>query len=240
MTGTLSDIRRLLFLCLLLTAAGPEPVSAQGFKVTAQVSLQPARPAGVRNVVVWLEREDQQTDSEPATPDGSREHYRMVQKDKQFTPHLLIVPVGSSVDFPNLDPFYHNVFSLFNGRRFDLGLYESGSTRAVSFNHAGVSYIFCNIHPNMSAVVVSLATPYYAEAAANGRLSIPNVPQGYYGLKVWAEGATTQTLQALSRRVHVGDGQTDLGPLTIAVDTQAQPHANKFGQEYPAATKPPY
>ena len=215
-------------------------MSAQGFKVTAQVSLRPAHPAGVRNVVVWLDREDQQIASQPATPDGSREHFRMVQKDKQFTPHLLVVPVGSSVDFPNLDPFYHNVFSLFNGRRFDLGLYESGSTRAVGFNHAGVSYIFCNIHPNMSAVVVSLATPYYAQAAANGSLSIPNVPPGYYQLKVWAEGATTQALEALSRKVRIGEGQTDLGTLTIAVDIQPQSHANKFGQDYPAATKPPY
>ena len=95
-------------------------------------------------------------------------HYRLLQKDKTFTPHLLVIPTGSSVDFPNLDPFYHNVFSLFNGKRFDLGLYESGSSRTVHFDHDGVSYIFCNIHPEMSAVIVTLSTPYFGVSAANG------------------------------------------------------------------------
>ena len=84
-----------------------------------------------------------------------------MQKDKTFTPHLLVIPTGSTVDFPNLDPFFHNVFSEFNGKRFDLGLYESGSSRTVHFDHDGVSYIFCNIHPEMSAVIVTLSTPYF-------------------------------------------------------------------------------
>ena len=66
-----------------------------------------------------------------------------------FEPHLLIIPLGSTVSFPNLDPFFHNVFSQFNGKRFDLGLYEAGSTRDVRFDHEGVSYLFCNIHPEI-------------------------------------------------------------------------------------------
>ena len=76
-----------------------------------------------------------------------------------FTPHILVVPVGSVVRFPNADPFFHNVFSLFDGKRFDLGLYEAGSTKEVTFSREGLSYIFCNIHPEMSAVVISLSTP---------------------------------------------------------------------------------
>jgi plastocyanin len=86
-----------------------------------------------------------------ATP-GS---FTLLQKNKMFTPHLLVVSVGSSVQFPNADPFFHNVFSLFDGRRFDLGLYEAGSTRSVVFSREGVSYIFCNIHSEMSAVVIA-------------------------------------------------------------------------------------
>ncbi|HVH86206.1 MAG TPA: hypothetical protein VM912_05740, partial [Terriglobales bacterium] len=89
-------------------------------------------------------------------------HAALVQKNKSFSPHLLVVPPGSLVDFPNRDPFFHNVFSLFEGKRFDLGLYESGASRSVRFDRTGVSYIFCNIHPQMNAIVISLDTPYYA------------------------------------------------------------------------------
>ena len=112
-----------------------------------------------------------------------------VQHNKEFTPHLLVVPVGSSVDFPNHDPFYHNVFSLFNGKRFDLGLYESGSNRSVRFDHEGISYIFCNIHPEMGAVVIALRTPYFGIASPDGNVTICHVPPGTYDLAVWAEGA---------------------------------------------------
>ena len=83
------------------------------------------------------------------------------QKNKTFEPHLLVVTKGSTVEFPNLDPWFHNVFSLFNGKKFDLGLYEAGTTRTVHFDREGVSYIFCNIHPEMSAVVVVVASSYY-------------------------------------------------------------------------------
>ena len=85
---------------------------------------------------------------------------QLVQKDKSFQPSLLVVPAGGQVEFPNHDPFFHNVFSLFDGKRFDLGLYEGGSTQFVRFDKPGISFIFCNIHPQMSAVVIALNTPY--------------------------------------------------------------------------------
>ena len=88
--------------------------------------------------------------------------YTLLQKNKRFSPHLLIVPVGSVVHFPNADPFFHNVFSEFEGRRFDLGLYQAGSSKEITFGREGVSYIFCNIHPEMSAVVIALSTPFYS------------------------------------------------------------------------------
>ena len=104
-------------------------------------------------MVVWLT--PLKPDGRPAAT-GHPGPFRLVQKDKMFTPHLLVVPTGTSVEFPNEDPFFHNVFSLFNGQRFDLGLYESGTSRAVRFDREGVSYIFCNIHPEMGAVVLAL------------------------------------------------------------------------------------
>jgi len=156
---------------------------AQGVDVTAQVLVQrpaqgkatTAKPnANSADVAVWLV---------PMQPGATRPDtghpgpYRLIQKNKQFIPHLLVVPTGASIDFPNEDPFFHNVFSLFNGKRFDLGLYESGASRSVRFDREGVSYIFCNIHAEMSAVVISLTTPLYGQADAQDVFHIHDVPE---------------------------------------------------------------
>ena len=105
-------------------------------------------------------------------------HAVLAQKNKAFDPSLLVITKGSSVEFPNRDPWFHNVFSLFNGKRFDLGLYEAGSSRTVHFDREGISYIFCNIHPEMSAVVVVLGTPYFSVTNKDGEFTIQNVPPG--------------------------------------------------------------
>jgi plastocyanin len=191
----------------------------------AHVTVSGGKRASNSGVVVWLQSSYLVSAAKPS-------HFRLVQKDKKFTPHLLVIPLGSTVDFPNLDPFFHNVFSQFNGKRFDLGLYEAGSTKTVRFDHEGVSYIFCNIHPEMSAVVIALATPYVAESAAHGSVEIRNVPDGDYELHVWAEGADTQQLQAFTRTVHVRSPQTDLGDIHITRSSDVLAHKNKFGEDY--------
>ena len=117
----------------------------------------------------------------------------------------------NAVEFPNRDPFFHNVFSLFEGKRFDLGLYEAGTTRSVHFDHAGVSYIFCNIHPEMSAAVIALKTPYYAISNAAGSLSIPDVPPGRYQMQVWYEGSSPEALKRLTREITLNPGRFCLG-----------------------------
>jgi hypothetical protein len=172
----------------------------------------------------------------PFTPHGN---FTLLQKDKMFTPHLLVVPVGSSVAFPNADPFFHNVFSLFDGRRFDLGLYEAGSTRSVVFSREGVSYIFCNIHSEMSAVVVALATPYYGVADPQGVFHLSRVPSGDYELHVWIEGQRQSALDRLTRRVHVAGEAADLGEISAGQPEQRQ-HLNKFGQPYEPDSHPTY
>jgi plastocyanin len=161
--------------------------------------------------------------------------FRMVQKNKQFDPHLLVIPVGSTVEFPNLDPFFHNVFSFYNGKRFDLGLYETGSKRGVRFDREGVSYIFCNIHPEMGAVILTLSTPYYA-ISRDGGVTIPNVPPGRYLLNVWSEGATTESETSARRQVTVAADGANLGNISlVAAPSPITRHANKFGQAYPPA-----
>jgi plastocyanin len=188
--------------------------------------------------VLWLN---------PLQPNDNRtaprphEKYTVLQKNKMFTPHVLVLPVGSVVTFPNADSFFHNVFSLFNGMRFDLGLYEAGSTKDVTFSREGVSYIFCNIHPQMSAVVISLSTPYYAIADRAGDFRLHDVPTGDYELHVWLEGQEQAELDRFTRRVRISASTTELGEIAVPAEAlPATTHTNKFGQPYDTVSRPPY
>jgi len=195
-----------------------------------------AQPSSA-DVVVWLTP----TQKSPVPPVAPRGQFTLVQKDKQFSPHILVVPTGSNVEFPNLDPFFHNVFSLFNGKRFDLGLYEAHTQRSVLFDREGVSYIFCNIHPEMGAVVISLSTPYYGVSSRDGSILLHNVPPGRYRLHVWAENVPADRLDALSRIVETAGQNTDLGVLSLEVTgSLMKHHQNKFGESYTPAPKGPY
>ena len=170
-------------------------------------------------------------------------HSELRQRNKAFEPHLLVVTKGSTVDFPNLDPWFHNVFSLFNGKKFDLGLYEAGTTRTVHFDREGVSYIFCNIHPEMSAVVVVVADPYFAVAGKNGEFSISAVPPGRYSVHVWSENALPETLSALTREIDINGTTHSVGTLRVReTDSAKAQHKNKYGQDYepPSPNNPVY
>ncbi len=167
-----------------------------------------------------------------------RPPYRLLQKNKMFTPHLLVVPVGSSVAFPNADPFFHNVFSLFDGSRFDLGLYEAGSTRNVRFSRKGFSFIFCNIHPEMAAVVAALDTPLWASTAGSDTLTIAEVPAGRYRVHLWMEGQETQQLDRWTHELTVAPNEvTNAGSFTPSA-VRMTPHLNEFHQRYPPAYSP--
>jgi plastocyanin len=185
------------------------------------------------SAVIWLK--PVQPDAIPAVVPGK---FTLLQKNKMFTPHLLVVPVGSNVAFPNADPFFHNVFSLFDGKRFDLGLYEAGSTRSVMFSREGVSYIFCNIHSEMSAVVIALGTPFYGIADAHGAFKIEGVPSGDYDLHLWIEGQAQNPPDQLTRRIHIAGATFDLGD--IHASNPKKQHLNKFGRPYEPDSVPTY
>jgi hypothetical protein len=179
--------------------------------------------------VIWLDP----AAGTPALPFPPQGHYVLLQKNRMFTPHLLVIPVGAAVQFPNADPFFHNVFSLFDGKRFDLGLYEAGSSKSVTFSRPGVSYIFCNIHPEMSAVVLALTTPLYAISDRNDSFALPNIPPGDYTLHVWIESISQPILEGLIRRVRVPASAVDLGELKAPIPRgRTMTHDNKFGQTY--------
>jgi plastocyanin len=217
---------------MMTHAQSPPMVEVQMRLAGADQARQPEPPA-----VLWL----QPLQAITAAPDPPAERYTLLQENRMFRPHLLVVPVGSVVLFPNADPFFHNVFSLFDGKRFDLGLYEAGSTREVKFSREGVSYIFCNIHPEMSAVVLALSTPFHAIADAHGMFHLHEVPEGDYELHVWVEGAPEKALELFTRRIHLTAKSGDLGELTIpATVRRPAEHLNKFGQPYERNATPTY
>ncbi|MEO6817147.1 MAG: hypothetical protein ABI177_10630 [Edaphobacter sp.] len=203
-----------------------------------QASMGREHHRQVSPAVLWLEPRHREDRDVSVVSHG---RYTLLQKNKMFSPHLLVVPVGSVVLFPNKDPFFHNVFSLFDGKRFDLGLYEAGSTKEVTFSHEGVSYIFCNIHPEMSAVVLALATPFYGVADAEGVFHLHGVPSGEYELHVWVEGEQQSLLDRLTKRVKISPEGANLGEIPL--ETTPQPrgkHLNKFGKPYNPDDTPTY
>ena len=119
-----------------------------------------------------------------AEPPGGKPKLVIEQKDLKFSPHVVAVRVGTSVDFPNHDKTFHNVFSNSEAKKFDLGLYPSGKSRSVLFDKAGVAKILCNVHPNMEAYVVVKDHPYFMVTDARGNYNLA-VPLGKYRLEVW-------------------------------------------------------
>jgi plastocyanin len=237
----MTDCRKfvLLIAALGLLCALPN-LFGQAVAVTGRVVIDGSKnPSALTSSVVWLD---------PVSPAGGDPaaiapmHAVLQQKNKAFEPHMLVVTKGSTVDFPNRDPWFHNVFSLFNGKRFDLGLYEAGTARTVHFDREGVSYIFCNIHPEMSAVVVVLGTQYFAVPGKQGTFTIPSVIPGRYILHVWNENALPATLQGLAREVQVSDTGHSVGVIHVPVSAAREPHKNKYGQDYepPSPNNPVY
>lgn len=192
------------------------------------------------NAAVWLTPLDR-TDADTKRQALPEKPPQLVQRHKTFVPHVLIVPVGTRVEFPNKDPFFHNIFSLFDGKRFDLGLYEAGTTRTVLFDRAGVSFLFCNIHAEMSAVVVSVDTPYFGLSDRSGNIHIRNVPNGRYQMNVWFERAAPESLKKLSRIVTISDSGRSLGTIRIPENPNfTLAHKNKYGLDYVPAPSSDY
>jgi plastocyanin len=200
------------------------PTPAPG-KVHVKVWLQEvggARAPG-NDAVAWLEGL-RRPDFDPRQP---QKH--ISQRDKHFDPTVEVVRVGDEVDFPNLDRVFHNVFSLSEVAKFDLGLYRRGASRTVRFERPGVVRIYCNIHPQMAAFLVVVRSDFAARAPATGEVLLDGVPPGRHLLKVWHPKAEEQ-----GRDVEVTSGQEST--IEVALDVSGwhpQGHKNKYGQDYP-------
>jgi plastocyanin len=175
-------------LLLVATAAGVSATESGTVKGTVSAASGP-----VADAVVLID-----TPAEAVAPGAP--HAVIRQRDMKFSPHVLAVPAGTTVDFPNDDPVLHNVGSSSPAKRFDLGMYPQGETKSVTFDGPGVVAIRCNVHPEMSAFVVVHANPHAAVTDARGNYTIAGVAAGRYPVRVWhetlAERLTTVTVTA--------------------------------------------
>ena len=154
--------------------------------------------------------------------------FTLKQTKKTIQPRVLAISTGSTVQFPNEDPIFHNLFSLNPPEPFDLGLYRAGASKSKTFNEPGVYRVFCNIHPQMAAVILVVATPYIAEVDASGAYRL-DLPAGRYRVTAWSERA-----QSVSAEVTVSAGTATIPDLTLDESKAlVTSHTNKFGQEYP-------
>src|SRR5580658_7798508 len=135
-------------------------------------------------VVVYLEGPGP-ADSAPSNP----AKFKIEQLNRRFAPDLLVVPVGSTVSFPNMDPIFHNLFSLSKPKSFDLGSYDQGESRDVFFPKPGIVEIYCHLHPNMAATIVVTPNRWYAKPDRTGQYQIPDVPPGKYTVVAWHKSA---------------------------------------------------
>lgn len=185
-----------------------------------QVTDAGGRPAqDLGNAVVYIDGRG---------PRVSAARVDMVLDARQFRPRVIVIPAGTTVKFPNQDPFNHNVFSLAEPNAFDLGLYGRGESHDHRFTRPGLVRVYCNIHPRMTGFIVVRDNAWYAQPGADGSFTIDNVPPGQYTLKVWHERAGDA-----SQEITVPPG--GLSNLTIALDAsgfQFVQHKNKYGQDY--------
>jgi len=210
-------------LAVTALAAAGRPTAAQvaGRLQVTDAGGRPAQDLG--NAVVYIEGRG---------PRVTGTRVDMSLDARQFRPRVIVIPAGTTVKFPNSDPFNHNVFSLAEPNAFDLGLYGRGEARDHRFSRAGLVRVYCNIHPRMTGFIVVRDNAWYAQPGADGSFTIADVPPGQYTLKVWHERAGEG-----SQEITVPAGGLD--NFTIRLDAagfQYVQHKNKYGQDYGSGT----
>ena len=209
----------------VLAALAAVPLAAA--TVSGKVSFITKRGQNpvANETLVWLEPAGKPIHKPPQT-------FQMMTRGKTLVPHVLAIPVGSTVEFPNDDPISHNLFSLSTANTFDLGLYRRGSGKSHKFDAPGVVNVYCNVHPNMSAVIHVMATPYYTFADAAGNYALTDIPPGKYRLVAWNEqgGQTTADIE-------VSAAGSVSGTLAVTLDSRNYrmiQHTDKNGKPYQA------
>jgi plastocyanin len=213
--------RSVVFLFLAVTAA------ADAGTIRGRIELlekDDKRASDLDAAVVWVEGPKVKPRPSSAT---------ITMKGKAFEPRVAVVPVGGTVEFPNQDPVFHNVFSVSGENRFDLDLYKKPKSGAWVFRYPGLVRVYCNIHPQMSAYVLVRDNPFFARASSDGSYEIPDVPGGTWVVKAWHERAGET-----SQPVRVPDEGVLEVPVTLdGSKWKRAPHKNKFGKDYQAGER---
>jgi len=207
-------------LLALLLAATPALAGTVGGRVEL-VEKGGRKATDLSDVVVYI-------DGPKAKAKAAAPATKVVMKGKAFSPRVAVVPVGGTVEFPNEDPIFHNVFSVSGDNRFDLQLYKRPKTGSQTFQHPGLVRVYCNIHPQMSAVVLVRDNPFFTKAGADGTYVLDGIPAGKYVVKAWHErGGETEAEVSVAAE---GRASAD---LHLDASTYKQlPHKNKFGKDY--------
>ena len=213
--AVLSTLRFVSFVPFVSLPGAPALLAARAGSIRGRVQLRrplvsaqprptvPALGTPVAPPVADLMRSVVYLESAPRGAFESSEPRRVVmdQRNETFVPHVLAVMTGTTVDFPNSDPFYHNVFSLSKAARFDLGRYAAGRSRSVTFDKPGIVRVFCEIHSHMNAFILVFSHPFFALTDGEGRYRIDNIPPGGYGVIAWNEGTASEPAP-----IAIGDG----------------------------------
>jgi len=212
-------------LAVLALALAASPLAAATLRGRVRVVEKDGKPGGdLQDAVVWVDGPKLRPRPAAVT---------VVMKGKAFVPRIAVVPVGGTVEFPNADPVFHNVFSVSGENRFDLDLYKKPKSGAQKFEHPGLVRVYCNIHPQMSAFVIVRDNPFWARVGADGSFAIEGVPEGSWTLKAWHE-RTGETARPLSVPA---EGAVEVELSLDASRFKRAPHKNKFGKDYDAGER---
>jgi plastocyanin len=170
-------------------------------------------------VVIYLEGREPAVAASVANPT-----LQIQQVDRRFSPDLVVAPAGSTVSFPNMDPIFHNIYSLSKPKSFDLGSYDKGETRKVVFPNPGIVEIYCHLHPNMAATVVVTPNRWYARPEPSGQYRIPNVPPGAYTIVAWHRSAGY-----FRKSIVVESGRGAAADFFIPIDVDPRPENGASG-----------
>lgn len=214
--------------CGIALSAGvglwPSPIPAQG-TVSGRISIleKPGeKTADQGNTVIYLEPRAGAAKAAPSK-------VQMAINGRNFAPRVRVVATGSIIEYPNQDPFTHNVFSTTAGALFDLGSYGSGTSKSTEFKKPGAFPIYCNVHAKMTGYVIVVNTPWHTQASNDGRWEIARVPAGKYVMTIWHERA-----KPVEAGIEVlATGLASLETKLDASGFKVVPHKNKFGKDYP-------
>jgi len=212
----------LVALMLGITAASPQAGTVSGQLTVLERAGNARSDPGI--AIVYLESLEARTEPDRGTVSADA---TIAMRGREFVPHTAVISRGGTVQFPNQDPFSHNVFSNTDPARFDLGLYRRGATRAATFSQPGIYAIYCNIHARMVSYVIAVPGRHVVRAGADGRFALADVPVGLYRLHVWHERAAHLTQEITVTATGAA--------VQLSLDARGHvpgPHLNKFGAPY--------